>query len=318
MTNIATKAQALAVKIQQRFPADGVFQTAVPRLSVTRFSGPTPAIPVVYQPAVCLVVQGAKKVILGERIFEYNMARYLAVSVDVPVTGQITEASDEAPYLCLKLDLDLNLLSELMLKMNSPGPGRPAGSETAIAVSLVTSELLQAFERLLLLTESAESIPVLSPLTEQEILYWLLQGEQGWILHQLIRGDNRLAQVNKAIQHLKYHYREPFSKSTLLELTCMSATSFFQHFKDVTAMTPLQYQKQLRLQEARRLLLAHELDVSGAGYQVGYESPSQFAREYSRLFGLPPSKDLQLLKGDTEYHDLDFKRSSSSRISRAV
>lgn len=301
MTEIAIQARRLAGRIQHHFSADGVFQTAVSRLSVTRFSAPTPAIPVVYQPSVCLIVQGAKKVILGERIFEYDAARYLAVSVDVPVTGQVTEASEKMPYLCLKLDLDLNLLSEIMLKMKSLTTPAPARNDSAITVSLVNANLLQAFERLLFLPQSADSISVLGPLVEQEILYWLLQGEQGWILHQLVQGDNRLAQISKAIQYLKQNYREPFSKNALLELTYMSATSFFQHFKSVTQMTPLQYQKQLRLQEARRLLLANERDISSAGYQVGYESPSQFTREYSRLFGLPPSKDLEQLKGQTDF-----------------
>lgn len=296
MQTIYTQTRELAIGIQQRFVEDGIFNTAVPRLSVIRFSTPTKPVPVVYQPTVCIVVQGAKKVILGDQIFEYDSARYLAVSVDVPVTGQVTEASEEAPYLCLKLDLDLKILSDLMLKMNISVPARPAGPETAVAVSEVTPKLLETIKRMLALAESPESIPILAPLAEQELLYWLLQGEQGWVLQQLIHGDNRLAQVNKAIQHLKNRYREPFNKSELLDLTCMSATSFFQHFKAVTNMTPLQYQKQLRLQEARRLLLINQLDITSAGYDVGYESPSQFTREYSRLFGLPPSKDIQQLK----------------------
>lgn len=299
MINIATQAEALATRVARHYPTDGFFRTAVPRLTVTRFSNLSPAIPVVYEPAVCLVIQGAKKVILGDSIFEYDVARYLVVSVDVPVTGQVTKATEQNPYLCLKLELDLNLLSELMLKMKTPTTHRLRISESAIAVSEVNENLLQAFARLLFLPQSADSVAVLGPLNEQEILYWLLQGEQGLILRQLVEGNNRVNQINKAIQYLKQHYREPFNKNTLLELTHMSTTSFFQHFKNVTHMTPLQYQKQLRLQEARRILLMSDRDIGNAGYQVGYESPSQFTREYSRFFGLPPSKDLQNLKNET-------------------
>lgn len=286
--------QTMAEVLQRHFTADGIFQTPVPRLSVARSSSPTEPVQVVHQPALCIVIQGAKKVMLGDDIFEYDAARYLLVSVDIPLAGQVTQATLHKPYLCLRLDLDLTLLSDLLLQI--PETGRSDTLFNGLAVSEMTAELREATGRLLALMDTPQDIEVLAPLIEREIMYWLARGEQGSLLRQLVNSDSRMGQVSKAIQHIQNTYRAPFDKQALLDIACMSATTFFQHFKAVTRMTPLQYQKQLRLQEARRLLLLSESDVTRIGYDVGYDSPSQFTREYSRQFGLPPSKDSQKLR----------------------
>lgn len=279
---------------QQGKGQTGIFPTPVPRLSIACSASITEPVQVVHQPALCLVLQGAKKVMLDDEIIEYGADHYLLVSVDLPLSGQVIEASEHAPYLCLRLDLDTELLSELLLQL----PENKSSDKVikGLAVSKVTENLRDATNRLVNLLDSSQDIAVLAPLFEREIMYWLLRGEQAALLRQIVSAETRMNQIHKTIQYLKATYREPFDKQALIDISCMSATTFFQHFKAVTRMTPLQYQKQLRLQEARRLLLLNEMDVANVGYDVGYESPSQFTREYSRQFGEPPSKDGRLLR----------------------
>lgn len=285
----------LAGFIAQYAEGDGVHATAIPRLFLIRSSRPTEPIHAIHEPAVCFVAQGRKQVMVGQSVYTYDRAQYLVVSVDVPVVGQILEASAKSPYLCLRLDLDPAAIGALMLETKAATPqGEDPGS--ALSLSPVTAELLDAVTRLLRLLACPRDIPILAPMAEREILYRLLLGEQTSRVRQIALGESKLQQINRAIAWIKRNFREPFSIEALAAEARMSASTLHQHFKVVTAMSPLQYQKQLRLQEARRLILSKSLDAAMAGYSVGYESPSQFSREYKRTFGAPPARDAARLR----------------------
>lgn len=290
--------EAAAQLVAQFAPIDGMHATAIPRLNLIRMSRPTEPLYDVQRPAVCIIVQGAKQVMVGERIYTYDEAKHLVVSVDVPITGMVQRASADRPYLCVFLELDPVILSGLLLETGSNAGG--ASSGPGIGLSQTTPEVLGAVTRLVGLLASKEDAPFLAPLAEREILYRLLQGDQGDRLREIANPDSRLAQVNRAIAWIKRNYDRPFSIEVVAEEARMSASSLHQHFKAVTALSPLQYQKQLRLQEARRLILGGSLDAASAGHTVGYESPSQFSREYSRLFGEPPLRDAARLRANPQ------------------
>ena len=266
----------------------GRWQTAVPRMTLIRSDLTTSAIPTTYAPVFCIIVQGRKRVILGERLLEYDAAKYLVVSVDLPVTGQICDATSATPYLAFSLRLEPAMLASLLLDM--PGRGEDAKGVPGLAVSTLTADLIDPVLRLLRLLDRPQDIAMLAPLVEREILYRLLEGEQGAMLRQIALADSRLSQVSRAIEWIKRHYAEPFRIQTVADLAHMSPSSLHRHFKAVTAMSPLQFQKQIRLQEARRLMLVNRADAASIGFSVGYESTSQFTREYSRLFGAPPAR----------------------------
>jgi AraC-like DNA-binding protein len=249
----------------------------------------------VHQPAVCFVAQGRKQVMVGSSVYAYDHAKYLVVSVDVPIVGQILEASAAEPYLCLRLDLDPPALGALMLEANLPAVAseRPA---RALTLSSMTTELLDSASRLVKLLETPRDIAILAPLVEREILYRLLLGDQTSKLRQIALGESKLQQINRAIAWIKANFREPFRIDAVAAEARMSPSTLHEHFKVVTSMSPLQYQKQLRLQEARRLILSQSLDAATAGHCVGYESPSQFSREYRRIFGAPPVRDIARLR----------------------
>ena len=292
---IPAATRELARLIEQFAGEDGVLATAIPRLFLIRSSRPTDEIHAVHEPAVCLVAQGRKQVMVGQSVYVYDPAKYLVVSVDVPLVGQILEASADAPYLCLRLDLDPAAIGALMLEAKvtgvdseQPGP--------ALSLSSVTFELLDSAIRLVRLLAVPRDIPILAPLAEREILYRLLQGDQTSKLRQIAFAESKLQQINRAIGWIKRNFREPFSIDALASEARMSPSTLHEHFKAVTSMSPLQYQKQLRLQEARRLILSQSIDAAMAGHSVGYESPSQFSREYKRTFGAPPARDVARLR----------------------
>ena len=285
----------LIALIDQYTGEDGVHSTPIPRVFLIRSSHPTEPIHALHEPALCIVAQGRKQVMLGEDVYLYDRAQYLVVSVDLPIVGEVVEAEPETPYLCLRLDLDATTLSALMMESGlsglidqNPGPG--------LSLSTVTPELIDAAVRLLRLLAVPRDIPVLAPLAEREILYRLLTGDQGARLRHIALADSKLQQVTRAIGWIKRNYREPFRIEAIASEARMSSSSLHHHFKAITSMSPLQYQKQLRLQEARRLILGRSMDAATAGYSVGYDSPSQFSREYSRLFGAPPIRDIARLR----------------------
>lgn len=290
-----TGASSLAQAIDRYSDGDGLHPTALPRVQLIRCSHPVEALHELHKPALCIVAQGRKRVILGDRLYEYDRDRYLVVSVDVPIIGEILQASAGQPYLCLRLDLDPTLLSALWIESGQAQPP-PAAPGPSLMLSDASAELLDAAVRLLNLLATPADIPMLAPLIEREILYRLIKGDQAARLYDIAHGENRMAQVHRAIDWIKRNFREPFDMGELAGHARMSPSALHVHFKSVTRMSPLQYQKQLRLQQARGLMLSQAIDAASAGHAVGYDSPSQFSREYSRLFGAPPLRDVARLR----------------------
>ncbi len=268
--------------------------TAIPRLTLMRSDAPTVPAGSIHRPVLCIIAQGRKRVILGDKLFEYDAAKYLIVSVDLPVTGEVCEATPARPYLALSLALDQTTLASLLLDMAEDVPA--SDGVTGLAVRSLTPDLLDPVARLLHLLDRPCDIAMLAPMAEREILYRLLRGQEGALLRQIALTDSRLSRINRAIGWIRGNFAQSFRVEILAEEAGMSPSSFHRHFKAVTTMSPLQYQKQVRLQEARRLLLSHHQNASGIGFTVGYESPSQFSREYSRLFGVPPARDAARLR----------------------
>ncbi len=280
---------------------DGNHQTVIEPLTLHRLSAPSPPVHGVLKPTFCLVAQGSKLTVLGEETHTHNSLRYLLLSVDLPLTVQVTEASPDAPYLGLCLDIDPRQIGALLLEMEgTEGADRPLAGQSAprsLSLSRTDAPLLDASLRLLRLLETPADVPMLAPLAVREILYRLLTGEQGPRLRQIAVHNSLTQRIARATEWIKRHYAEPLSIETIAQEVCMSASGLHHHFKAVTALSPLQYQKRLRLQEARRLMLSEALDAATAAYRVGYQSPSQFSREYRRLFGAPPHRDLARLRG---------------------
>jgi len=269
--------------------------TAVPGLSLFRREEATEPISGMYEPSICLVAQGAKRVLLGDDTYVYDAHHYLITSVHLPTIVQIIEASPDKPYLGLRLKFDLREVSQLMVDSNLPQP-RPQQSSRGMATGEVTLQLVNAFIRLIDLLADEKDIPILAPVIQREIIYRLLVGEQGERLRQIATAGSQSQQISKAIGWLKNNYSLPISMDDLAAQANMSTSTFHHHFRSLTALSPLQYQKQLRLQEARRLMLAERMDAANAAFQVGYESPSQFNREYNRQFGAPPLRDITKLR----------------------
>ncbi|MGR4867038.1 AraC family transcriptional regulator N-terminal domain-containing protein [Caulobacter sp. LARHSG274] len=288
----------LAALIERYAPADGSYEICGERAAVTRYSHPTEPTHGVFGPAVCVVAQGRKQVMSGGATLIYDPMRYLVASVDLPVIGQVVEASPEVPYLCFRLSLDPEMIGDLLLQTGGePALAGDAGPLVgAMAVSQVNPPLLDAVIRMVRLMETPRDAAVLAPLIEREILYRMLLGDQGPRLAQIARADGRMRQVRRAIGWIKRHFDQPFRMEDLAAEARMSPSALHRHFKAVTALSPLQYQKQIRLQEARKLILAQRLDAGSAGHAVGYDSASQFSREYARLFGAPPLRDAARLR----------------------
>lgn len=285
----------LADLIKRFAPQDGVHPTAIDALQLIRSDQPTDALHIVHKPGLCVIVQGRKEVRLANECYVYDPLNYLVVSVTLPLAGQVVDASPAHPYLCVRLDIDPAQICHLIAGTHSSSaPSPPAGR--GLFLDRIDAPLLDAVLRLLRLLDSPGDIATLAPLAQQEIFYRLLQGAQGQRLHEIAIPDTQTHRVSRAIEWLNAHYAEPLSIDSLAQMTHLSPSALHHRFKAVTAMSPLQYQKQLRLQEARRLLLTQGSDISSIGYKMGYESPSQFSREYGRLFGASPSKDIARLR----------------------
>ncbi|WP_246135396.1 AraC family transcriptional regulator [Pararhodospirillum oryzae] len=288
----------------------------VPGLTLHRWETPTEPTSYTLPPSLCLIAQGRKRVLLGEEAFVYDAHRFLMTSIDLPVVAQIIEATPQKPYLGLTLVLDFRLVAQLVLTLEAahakaasggeetrPGPDRPGPDRLGLdrlgmTVSTVPPPLLGAFERLLDLQDHPEDVAVLAPLIKQEILYRLLLSDQGPRLRRMMSVESHGYQIARAIDWLKENYQAPFRVEDLARHAGLSPSAFHSHFRSMTAMSPLQFQKKLRLNEARRLMLTQRLDASSAALRVGYESPSQFSREYRRLFGAPPARDVKTLIQD--------------------
>lgn len=258
-------------------------------VGIGRWTAPTQPIHSVYEPVVAIVAQGAKRIVLADRVFNARAGQYSVVTLELPITFCISEASEKAPYLALALALKPELIASILLEANLGD--RSTDETAAIGVSQATPELLEPLVRLLRLLERPSDIAILRPMIEREIIWRLLCSDQGGLVRQIGLADSRLSKIGHTIRWIREHYAENFRIEDLAERAAMSPTSFHRHFRAATNMSPLQYQKQIRLQEARSRLMAKTGDVASVGFSVGYESPSQFSREYARLFGAPPSRD---------------------------
>ncbi len=274
---------------------DGMHPVAIGGLQCIQLSAPNDELPHVYKPCVCVIVQGEKQVLLENEIYRYAPPQFLAVSVDLPLMGQVTVASAEAPYLCLAIDLNVRTIADLLAQSGEAGWSR---SETArgLFVGDLDDATLESVLRLTQLLDSPRDIPVLAPLALREFHYRLLRGPYGAAVAQTAITGSNTHKIGQVIRRMRAQYAEPIRVEELASQANMSPSSFHQHFKAVTAMSPLQYQKRLRLTEARGLLLGGGADAASAAYRVGYQSVSQFSREYARLFGAPPMRDVEALR----------------------
>jgi AraC-like DNA-binding protein len=295
IAGIPTRQQELSARVARLTRFDGTHQTALPSLALTRGSVPTICMPTVYQPCLAIVVQGRKCALLNDEVFHCDALNYLVVSVTLPGMGQVIEATPEHPYLSLRLNLDLEEIARLVLELGDRGPS-PATADRGLFVARLDEPLLDAVLRMVKLLDTPEDIDVLAPVVQREIYYRMLRGELGSRLADLAQSEGGNHRIVRAIEWLKQHYAAPLRIEELADAVHMSPSALHHRFKAVTAMSPLQYQKHLRLHEARRLMFADGIECATAGHRVGYESASQFSREYRRLFGAPPRAEIARLR----------------------
>jgi AraC-like DNA-binding protein len=264
-------------------------ETGIPRVAMVQGKIPEHALAAVYEPMLNLILSGSKSMSVGERTLHYDPATYFVMSVDLPAVGEVRPAADGTPYLAVSLTLKPAILSALLADL--PDPAREAADDAAFSVARTTPELLDAWVRMLGLIERPADIPALAPVYEREILYRVLQGPHGRMLRDIATPDSTLARINDAIQAIRLGFDRPLRIDHLAKVAAMSPSAFHRRFKAVTALSPVQYQKRMRLLQARTLLLTGARSVTAAAMEVGYESPTQFSREYARAFGLPPARD---------------------------
>jgi AraC-like DNA-binding protein len=290
--------QELRERMARAISEDGVAQP-LPGLHLTRFSTTSDTIYGATEPSFCVIAQGSKEVCLGENCYQYDPYNYLLATLEMPVVGRVLEASQKEPYLGLRLSLDPTLVGSVMMEMGGLSPGSQ-GDVKAITVSALDTALLDATVRLARLLDSPVQARLLLPLITKEIIYWLLVGEQGDRLRHMTIPGGHTHRIGQAVDKICRDFNQPLYIKEIARGVGMSVSGFHHHFKTVTAMSPLQFQKQLRLQEARRLMLGEELDVAAAGYRVGYDDTAHFSREYKRFFGAPPLRDLERLRKSAE------------------
>lgn len=267
--------------------------TGIPRVFMVKGKVPEHELSGMYEPMINLVLQGGKTLTIGDEVLRYNPANYFVMSIDVPATGVLNQGKNGEPYLSVNLYIDQKILAEVI---DTIPTDNSSGHSRGFSVCPMTDELFDSWVRMLRLIDRPEEIPVLSPLYEREILYRVLQGPQGWLLKEISNKNSAISKMRNAIKWIKTNYKSNFKIQDIADKVGMSPTSLHRHFKLITGMSLIQYQKQMRLLEARRLLIQNYDSVTTIAYEVGYESASQFSREYSRYFGLPPSKDLDRIK----------------------
>ncbi len=282
----------LAALVDAQTKDTNKYETPINGLSLHRWDTPTAPTSYVLDASLCMIAQGKKQVILGEEIYVYDANHFLFTAIDLPVIAQIIEASPQTPYLGVILKLDPYVLAELMLDAHLSF--RPSSDDKkGVAIGMMTTSLSDALVRLIKLLDAPQDRAILAPLIIKEIFYRLLMSPQGNRLKRIAAAGTTGHRIVQAIEWLKMNFATPFQVATLARTVGMSTSSFHQHFRDITSMSPLQYQKRLRLTEARRLLMTENSDISSASLQVGYESLSQFSREYKRFFGISPSEDVR-------------------------
>jgi AraC-like DNA-binding protein len=286
--------EELVERIAGALPEDGRVEP-LKGLYFVHVSSPTKGLYGVIQPSFCVIARGSKEVLLGEQRYRYDPYHYLLTTVELPFISQVLEASKEEPYLSLRLTLDPALVSSVMVEAGHVAP-RSAGDVRSIDVSPLSADLLDAVVRLVRLLDTPSDVPVLAPLLTREIVYRLLMGEQGARLRHLAVLGGQRHRIATVVERLHKEYDRPLRIDRVAQELGMSVSGFHHQFKVVTGMSPLQFQKQLRLQEARRLMLADDFDATTAGYRVGYDNASHFSREYKRLFGEPPMRDVERVR----------------------
>lgn len=281
--------------IERNASDEGVSETAIPGVYCYRATSTEQVTPSIYDPSLCVIAQGSKQAMLDKDIYHYSAGEYLIVSVDLPMIGQVLEASPDKPYLCIKVSLDLQQLSELMLHAKHSEPVNSTITRGLFTGKLDATES-ECLLRLARLMDTQDDIPILAPLMMREIYYRLLRSDYGKIIAQTALKGSHMQRIAAVIQSIKARLNQPIRVQELAERADMSLSTFHLHFKAVTAMSPLQFQKHLRLLEARQLLMSGSADAANTAYQVGYESASQFSREYARMFGNPPRRDIAFLR----------------------
>lgn len=284
MNDALQELRALAAGAQNR-PTE----TGIPRVLMVQGVIPQHELAAVYDPMINVILQGGKSMTVGDRTLHYDPATYFVMSVELPAVGAVRPSELGEPYLAISLTLDPTVLATLLTDLPPPSPETRGVS--AFEVAAVTPELMDAWVRMLRLMQCPEDIPALAPAYEREILYRVLQGPLGWMLSDIAAPDSALARIGKAIQWIRHDFALPLRVEALAERAAMSSSAFHRHFKAATALSPLQYQKRLRLLQARKLLMSSSGNVTSVALEVGYESPTQFSREYARAFGLPPTQD---------------------------
>jgi AraC-like DNA-binding protein len=287
---------ALAHRVARWTDGGEQVATAIPGLTLYRHDLPTEPMNCMVGPSIALTVQGTKHALLGGRVYSYHSGRFLLAALNLPVVLQAVEAHPDRPYLSLVLELDTRSIAELAMQAEPPALAGQAGRMQGLILGETTEKFLELFLRLVELLDEPAALPVLARLMCKEIFYRLLMSEQGARLWQMASVGSHNQRIARAIEWLKLNFAQPLRIEALAGQVQMSPSRFYRHFRALTAMSPLQFQKWLRLNEARRLMLAEGIDASSAAFQVGYESPSQFSREYARLFGAPPRRDVQDLR----------------------
>jgi len=268
--------------------------TLIPRVELSIGHHSTGETPCLYRSMVCFILQGSKRVAINDSVLSYDSSQYLVSALDLPLMGQVLDADRHRPYVAVSLTLDPALLAELATTM--PPIRESDGKGIGLSINPMTVQLRDALLRLLSLLDTPVDIPVLAPIVERELLYRLLQGPQGRLLRQIAQPEGPLARIRRAIAWIRDNHDQQLRIDSLCEASGMSRASLHRHFSAITGLSPLQYQKQLRLQEARRLLLGGEYNASVVAFAVGYESASQFSREYLRQFGAPPARDIRQMR----------------------
>nr|WP_256473383.1 AraC family transcriptional regulator [Phyllobacterium sp. 21LDTY02-6] len=276
--------------IESQGGGEGLFPTQIDSVNITRSYEQRMPMRMIYRPSLCVVVQGAKEIHFGEDTLRYGAMECLVVSMEMPASGRVVDASPQLPYIGVTIDLDVSMLREVLEQLETP-PAPPATPGACVFVGTVDEPLAECVLRLIRMSQTPKAIPILYPSVMREICYWLLTGPHGAELCSLAVPESNFMRVAKAIYFLRANFTQSLRVEQLAEVARMSPSSFHQHFKQLTSVTPLQFQKQLRLLEARRIMVADAASVEETAYKVGYESPSQFSREYSRMFGVAPKQD---------------------------
>jgi len=269
-------------------------ETGIPRVAMVQGEIPEHELAAVYDPMINLILRGSKSMTIGDRTLHYNPATYFVMSIDLPAVGTIHAATTGEPYLAVSLTIDPQVVGAMLA---DAGPVTPAPRQDGFSVAAVTPELLDSWVRMLRLIERPADIAMLAPAYEREILYRVLQGPHAAMLRDIATPDTALSRIRLAIQWIRNNFTSPLRVEALADIAAMSASAFHRHFKAATAMSPLQFQKRIRLLQARMLLISGGQSAAAVAFDVGYESASQFSREYTRFFGTPPARDGLMLRG---------------------